>query len=574
MNTGLGGPAGYGENVFSTSALTAGNLDDGSILVDVTSVFGATGIDYYGTDYTGIYINSNGLVTFDSPNTSFTGIGIDGFGSPAIAPFWSDVDLNKGGEIYWDLDPANGTVTVTWDGVAPFSGTGSNSFQMILSDTGDGNFSVEFIYENIDWTEGYGGAGPATAGFTDGGSNLTTIPGSGDATALTQFDSTDFGNGDPDGTWESDVVGGVTLSSDGIVSGTSGDDVIDASYAGDPENDFVDGADGTGPNRNEDVISAGAGNDTISAGDGDDSVFGGTGDDIIDGGTGADTLRGEAGDDTITVAQGDTATGGDGDDTFLVTDLGEPGIPTITITGGEGDETDGDTLNFQDLVGIGGVIYTNTDNAAGGLSGVATLLDGTVVNFSEIENVIICFTAGTRIATPYGQRPIETLDIGDIVLTKGNGPQPIRWIGKRTVPAIGKLAPIRIKAGVFANTRDLLVSPQHRMIYDGWKSQLNFNQDEVLVAAKHLVNDDTVIRETADEVTYIHIMFDQHEIVFAENAASESFFPGTSGLDAVEHEAREELFSIFPELRSMPTAFGPTARMCLRQFEAQLLNAT
>ncbi|WP_239495867.1 Hint domain-containing protein [Yoonia maritima] len=574
MNTGLGGPAGYGENVFSTSGLTAGNVDDGSILVDVTSVFGATGIDYYGTDYTGIYINSNGLITFEGPETSYQPSGISNYTDPAIAPFWSDVDLNKGGEIYWDLDPANGTVTVTWDGVAPFSGTGSNSFQMILSDTGGGNFSVEFIYDNIEWTEGYSGAGPATVGFTDGGSNLTTLPGSGDATALTQFDTTDFGNGDPDGTWESDVVGGVTLSSDGVVSGTSGDDVIDAAYDGDIDNDFVDGADGTGTNRNDDVISAGAGNDTISAGEGDDSVFGGSGDDIIDGGLGADTLRGEDGDDTITVAQGDTATGGDGDDTFLVTDLGEPGISTITITGGEGNETDGDTLNFQDLIGFGDVTYTNTDDAAGGLSGFATLADGTVVNFSEIENVIICFTAGTRIATPYGQRPIETLDIGDTVLTKGNGPRPIRWIGKRTVPAIGKLAPIRIKAGVFANTRDLLVSPQHRMIYDGWKTQINFNQDEVLIAAKHLVNDDTVVRETADEVTYIHIMFDQHEIVFAENAASESFFPGTSGLDAVEHAAREELFSIFPELRSMPTTFGPTARMCLRQFEAQLLNAT
>ena len=104
MVLGLGGPAGYGENVFSTSTLAAGNLDDGSILVDVTSVFGVAGINFFGTSYTGIYLNTNGLITFSSPVTAYTPIAIEGYGSPAIAPFWSDVDINKGGEIYWDRE--------------------------------------------------------------------------------------------------------------------------------------------------------------------------------------------------------------------------------------------------------------------------------------------------------------------------------------------------------------------------------------------------------------------------------------------------------------------------------------
>ena len=571
MTSGLGGPAGYGENVFSTSTLTSGNMDDGSILVDVTSVFGPTGVDYFGTDYTGIYINTNGLITFDSAETAYTPVGIDGYNSPAIAPFWSDVDINKGGEIYWDLDPVAGTFTITWLDVAPYTGTGTNSFQMTMTDTGGGNFSVEFIYEDINWTNGY--AGNATVGFTDGGANDTVLPGSGDATALSNLDNADLGNGDPNGTWEMDVTGGTTVVSNGTVDGTTGDDVIDSSYAGDPENDFVDTADGTGTNRNEDIISAGAGNDTISAGAENDTVFGGIGNDVIFGGTGADTLNGEDGDDTISVAEGDVATGGDGDDTFLVTDLGEAGSSTINIVGGEGNETLGDTLDFQGLIPFGGITYTNTDDAAGGLAGFATLADGTVVNFDEIENVIVCFTAGTKISTPFGDRDIETLSIGDLVLTLDNGPQPIRWIGKRTVPAVGKLAPIRFMAGAFGNDRDLTVSPQHRMLCDGWRAQLMFGQDQVLATAKHLINGDTIIRDTVDEVTYVHIMFDQHEIVFAENTRSESFFPGSSGLDAVGEGAREELFTIFPELRSTPEAYGQTARRCLRRPEALLFQA-
>ena len=532
MVSGLGGPAGYGENVFSSefsslpSGLISGNLDDGSILVDVTSVFGAGGIDYFGTNYTGIYIKTNGLITFASAETAYSPVGIDSYHSPAIAPFWSDVDINKGGEIYWDLDPTAGTFTVTWHDVAPYSGSGTNSFQMILTDIGGGNFSVEFIYEDIQWTDGY--AGDATVGFTDGGANDTVLPGSGDPTALTDYDTTDFGNGDPDGTWELDVMGGSTLPSNGTVDGTAGDDIIDA----------------------------GAENDT---------VYGDSGNDTIDGGTGADTLDGGIGNDTINVAEGDVATGGDGDDTFNVVDFAEAGASVITITGGENGESTGGTLYFGSLITPGSLTYTGAE------SGSATLLDGTTVNFSEIENVIVCFTQGTRISTPYGQRDIKTLEVGDLVLTMDHGPSAGSANGP--CPAVGKLAPIRIKSGTFDNTRDLIVSPQHRMLCDGWKAQLIFGEDEVFAATKHLINDSTIVRDTVDEVTYIHIMFDEHEVVFSENAPSENFFPGHTGLDAVGCEAREELFTLFPEIRSMPNSFGPTARQCLRRHEAGLLMA-
>jgi hypothetical protein len=98
-----------------------------------------------------------------------------------------------------------------------------------------------------------------------------------------------------------------------------------------------------------------------------------------------------------------------------------------------------------------------------------------------------------------------------------------------------------------------------------------FGESEVLVAAKHLLIDDRVHREDCEEVTYVHILFDQHEVILAESAPTESFHPGQLGLDGIDEAAREELFMIFPELRTNPNGFGKAARQSLKSFEAQLL---
>lgn len=186
----------------------------------------------------------------------------------------------------------------------------------------------------------------------------------------------------------------------------------------------------------------------------------------------------------------------------------------------------------------------------------------------------VCFTPGARIATPQGARAIETLSVGDSVVTRDRGLQKIRWIQSRTLDAIGQFAPIRIRPGAVTGLeRDLLVSPQHRMLFTGRRAELLFGEREVLMPAAHLVDNKLVSREAGGKVTYIHMMFDQHEIVYAEGAATESFHPGDEGLDGITGAARAELFAIFPELRSDPSVYGGTARRCLAQRETEMLHS-
>ena len=158
-----------------------------------------------------------------------------------------------------------------------------------------------------------------------------------------------------------------------------------------------------------------------------------------------------------------------------------------------------------------------------------------------------CFTKGARIRVPGGEVRIETLKPGDLVETLDRGPQVLRWIGRRMVAGTGDFAPVRIERGVLGNDRDLLVSPEHRMLVAGWAAELFFGEAEVLVAARHLLGKPGVGRQPMDRVEYIHLLFDRHEIVFAEGAPSESFHPDSLLLER-DRALRAEIGAIFPEI--------------------------
>ena len=195
------------------------------------------------------------------------------------------------------------------------------------------------------------------------------------------------------------------------------------------------------------------------------------------------------------------------------------------------------------------------------------------------QGLILCFTAGCEIATVRGAVDIGDLRCGDLVITRDNGMQPIRWIGKKRIPAAElleepKLRPIIIRKdslGPNLPDRDLSVSPQHRMLATGAPAQNQFGTREVLVPAKGLWQGGLSHQnEEPADVVYFHILFDQHEIVYCNGAPTESLHPGHLAKDGLDGQARSELFRIFPELASSPDVFGPSARLIATVSEARV----
>tara|TARA_B100001059_G_scaffold235027_1_gene279354 strand:- start:924 stop:1721 length:798 start_codon:yes stop_codon:yes gene_type:complete len=212
------------------------------------------------------------------------------------------------------------------------------------------------------------------------------------------------------------------------------------------------------------------------------------------------------------------------------------------------------------------VFFPNSPNAEGRLSG----------NIQLVESVPPCFTAGTLIQTARGEQPIETLKVGDRVITLDGGSQILRWIGQRRMNVSPASAPIRILAGALGEgvpEREVRVSPLHRVLVRSAKAQLLFGQDEVLVAAKFLVNDTNILRDhSARVVDYVHLMFDDHALVYTEGLLSESLQAGAAGLALLSPEARGELLSIFPELAEQGHEGHISARPPLSAKESALLK--
>ncbi len=429
-----------------------------------------------------------------------------------------------------------------------------------------------------------GGAGNDTISTGDdadtisGGTGNDVIDGGIDA------DEIDGGDGDDR------IVGG---EGSDTIDGGDGNDTI---YAGiDPDLGFPDNLDITDedtggfspdlrPNNGQDLVNAGAGDDVVFGADDDDTLNGDAGNDFLDGGFDDDEIGGGTGDDTLIGGQGsDTMTGGADQDTFFVTSA-EDGIGDV-IDG----STDGIDVDTLDLTGAGPLRIVNQTLDADGdsTSGTVEFLDGVggnvigTLNFSEIENIVPCFTPGTSIATPRGEMLVEDLEVGDKVITRDNGIQEIRWIGAkrmdgRVLRNNPHLQPVLIRQGSLGNglpERDMLVSPNHRMLVNNDRVPLYFDDNEVLVSAKHLINpSEGVLSIQSVGITYIHFMFANHEVVLSNGAWTESFQPGDYSLKGLGNAQRNEIFELFPELQGKRgrEAYA-SARLTLKKHEAKML---
>ena len=197
----------------------------------------------------------------------------------------------------------------------------------------------------------------------------------------------------------------------------------------------------------------------------------------------------------------------------------------------------------------------------------------------EIETP--CFVAGSLVDTDHGPKRVEDVAVGDFILTRDNGYQQVRWTGRhaQTVASLAArpdLAAIIIREGALGAglpVRDMRVSPWHRLLICGQRAELLFGEYEVLVPALHLVGQPAIERDSVPQ-TYIHLMFDEHQIVRADGAWSESFQPGAKTLAGMDDAQRAELFALFPELAETQGQDGyVSARRSLKDHEARALLA-
>ena len=445
------------------------------------------------------------------------------------------------------------------------------------------------------------GTAYATLGTAGTGStplNLTLNDGSGDL--LVGGDHTDaiVGGGGND-TIYGDFEDGSVGYQRNFLAGGAGDDLI---YAG--AYDLVSGDDGN------DTIIATTGHQWLFSGNGDDSIQGGTGLDYILGQLGNDTLEGRGGDDRIYAGGGDDLiiyNAGDGLDRITDWNLGQSGtIHDGDLTNNQildlsafydhisevwADYDDDLTLNQSNTTNLNGIAtdYSNNDQFGAG-QGITFLtyigneyLTGGNTDFTPENTNVACFTPGTLIEADAGEVDVADIRPGDMVLTRDHGYQRVEWVGSQKLTraqlrANPALRPIQIQAGALEQAgpvRDMLVSPQHRVLRASGMIELFFGENEVLVAARHLVGRPGITQVCPDEgVTYVHIMFERHELVMSDGIWSESFQPGDLSLAGLDAEQRDELFKIFPHLQTKQgqnTYLG--ARMSLKTFQARLLTA-
>ena len=455
-----------------------------------------------------------------------------------------------------EIDPApDDNIDTIFGGAGNDTIFGRDDDDILFGGSGD-----DYIDGGIDEDEIQGGDGNDT--LVGGQGNDSMTGNRGDDT-LFGGDGDDFVTGGIDGNDE--VYGG---DGNDTVLGGIGDDTLDGG-----EGDDIIAAD-----RGDDLIFGGGGNDSIQGGVDNDTIFGGDGDDTIRANDGDDVVEGGAGDDFIVGGEGaDQLSGGDDRDLFKGITAGD------VVDGGTG----GDDFDTLDLRGLGPlrVVNQTVDPDGDSTSGTVEFLDadGNVtgtMTFAEIENVIPCFTPGTTIATPRGERLVEELQVGDKIITRDNGIQEIAWVGHKEMAGTAlarnpHLKPILIRAGALGGglpERDMIVSPNHRVLVASEKTQLYFEEREVLAAAKHMTGAPGISAIDTMRTTYIHFMFERHEVVLSNGAWTESFQPGDYSLKGIGNSQRNEIFELFPELKSQQGLENyQSARKALKKHEARLL---
>jgi hypothetical protein len=229
------------------------------------------------------------------------------------------------------------------------------------------------------------------------------------------------------------------------------------------------------------------------------------------------------------------------------------------------------------VITAGGQRYYFITDGSGTYEVMSALPSGSIpITGVTTQTVVVCFAGGTQVATPTGERSVDELKVGDLVLTADGAVKPIRWIGRREISVADlifkkELRPICISAGSFGPGMphsDLYLSRQHQLAVEGWTVEMLFGEDRVLARAGHLETGPVRSVIPAKPVVYYHVLLDEHDLLIANGLAAESFQPGPVGLCALDDAARAELEALDPALLlKASTAIAPS----LRAYETQLL---
>lgn len=202
------------------------------------------------------------------------------------------------------------------------------------------------------------------------------------------------------------------------------------------------------------------------------------------------------------------------------------------------------------------------------------------VDYDDYDNdETICFTPSCMILTPFGELPAALISAGDKVVTADNGVQTVRWVGRSRISAHRRsrknLHPVLIRAHTYGQGyphHDLLVSPQHRFCLTGAELELNFAHHQALAPAISLIDNKQIIRKRqGTPISYIHLLFDRHEVIFANGLACESFHPAARIVNKLGRKTRDELLELFPELTGKGALFS-TSRPCLKKKHVQSIR--
>ncbi|MEJ6391157.1 Hint domain-containing protein [Gymnodinialimonas ulvae] len=162
----------------------------------------------------------------------------------------------------------------------------------------------------------------------------------------------------------------------------------------------------------------------------------------------------------------------------------------------------------------------------------ATPADDGYLNVAHIAAIAPCVVpatdlpgieSGAVVATAQGPRPVDALREGDLLLDDSGATHPLRWIEARTRLCMGRTAPMRLRAPYFGLARDLVVTPQTRLLQSGPVVDYLCGTEAVLANARDLANGRAVFRDRDKPVrTFFHMMLDDPTCIIVENCPIET----------------------------------------------------